>query len=66
MLKQKVTCYPQNTESEAILIEFRENGPFDLDMRLFDISVVAKANFAKQHCFVSEPRGFSFESDLVT
>ena len=45
MLKWKAPCHPQNIESETILIEFRENGPFDWDMLLFDISVVANLKF---------------------
>ena len=57
MLKQKVTCYPQNTESEAIFMEFRENGPFDLDMLLFVISVVAKLKFRPKALFCLRSRG---------
>ena len=57
MLKQKVTCYPQNTERETILIEFRENRPLDLDMLLFDISVVAKLKFRPKALFCLRSRG---------
>ena len=51
MLKQKATCYPQNTGSETIFIEFRVNRPFDLDLLLFVISVVAKLKFRPKALF---------------
>ena len=57
MLKPKASCYPQNTESETILIEFRENRPLDLDMLLFDISVVAKLKFRPKALFCLRTRG---------
>ena len=57
MMKWKATCHPQNIESETILIEFRENGPFDLDMLLFDISVVAKLKFRPKALFCLRSRG---------
>ena len=57
MLKQKATCYPQNTESETIFIEFRENRPFNLDMLLFVISVVAKLKFRPKALFSLRARG---------
>ena len=57
MLKPKASCYPQSTERETILIELRENGPFDLDMLLFDISVVAKLKFGPKALFWLRSRG---------
>ena len=57
MLKQKATCYPENTESGAIFIEFRENGPFDLDMLPFDISVVAKLKLRSKALFRLRTKG---------
>ena len=53
----ETTYHPQKIESEAILIEFRENGPFDLDMFPFDISVVAKLKFRPKALLCLRTRG---------
>ena len=58
-MKWKATCHPQNIESETILIEFRENGPFDLDMLLLDISVVAKLKFRPKALWCLRTRGLN-------
>ena len=60
MLKPKASCYPQSTERETILIEFRENRPLDLDMLLFDISVVANLKFRPEALSCLRRRGLFF------